>query len=111
MSTHALAELDGHADRVVVMKNGVKVADGSMDELQVQSGLPITINARLKQNIPLSERWHFSGGPDTYSATCQANERMALLRELGSMDNIDYIDIHTPSLDEMYAQFLKREDV
>ena len=43
LSTHALAELDGHADRIIVMKNGVKVADGSMDELHVQSGLPLTV--------------------------------------------------------------------
>ena len=36
----------------VVMKNGVKVADGSMDELHVQSGLPLTVNIRLKAPRP-----------------------------------------------------------
>ena len=46
LSTHALAELDGHADRIVVMRNGVKVADGSMDELHIQSGLPLTVTVR-----------------------------------------------------------------
>lgn len=49
LSTHALAELDGHADRHHRYENGVKVADGSMDELHVQSGLPLTVNVRLKE--------------------------------------------------------------
>lgn len=110
LSTHALAELDGHADRVVVMKNGVKVADGSMDELHVQSGLPLTVNVRLKETKPLSARWQTSDGL-SFQAQCKAGERMALLAELGDLDGLAYLDIHTPTLDEMYAEFLKREDV
>ncbi len=110
LSTHALAELDGHADRIVVMKNGSKVADGSMNELQVQSGLPVSIRVRLKRELPLSAAWQRSDGL-SYHASCRTEERMQLLNELGGMDNIDDIDIHTPTLDDMYAEFLKREDV
>ncbi|MCF7521844.1 ABC transporter ATP-binding protein [Neisseria sp. ZJ106] len=109
LSTHALAELDGHADRIVVMRNGVKVADGSMDELHVQSGLPLTVSVRLKHERPLSPRWQFSDG--LYQAQCPAQERMALLAELGDISDLAYLDIRTPTLDDMYAQFLKREDV
>ncbi|MDK4589819.1 ABC transporter ATP-binding protein, partial [Kingella kingae] len=54
LSTHALAELDGHADRIVVMKNGNKVADGNMHELHIQSGLPIKIRVSLAQDLALS---------------------------------------------------------
>ncbi|MCP1659744.1 ABC transporter ATP-binding protein [Neisseria perflava] len=110
LSTHALAELDGHADRIVVMKNGVKVADGNMDELHVQSGLPLTVNVRLKQPKTLSARWQHSDGLN-YRAECKAEERMALLAELGDLNDLAYLDIHTPTLDDIYAQFLKREDV
>ena len=99
------------ADRIVVMKNGVKVADGSMDELHVQSGLPLTVNIRLKSPRPLSERWQPLSDDLSYQAQCQAEERMALLSELGNLSDLAYLDIHTPTLDDMYAQFLKREDV
>lgn len=111
LSTHALAELDGHADRIVVMRNGVKVADGSMDELHIQSGLPLTVNIRLNAPRTLSGRWQPLSDGISYRAQCQAEERMNLLGELGSLSDLAYLDIHTPTLDEMYAQFLKREDV
>ncbi len=48
---------------------------------------------------------------ETAQGALSAEEKMARLRELGSIDNIAQLDIHTPTLDEMYAQFLKREDV
>lgn len=108
LSTHALAELDGHADRIVVMKNGVKVADGSMDELHVQSGLPLTVNIRLNAPRTLSSRWQPLSDGISYRAQCQVEERMELLGELGSLSDLAYFDIHTPTLDEMYARFLKR---
>jgi len=69
LSTHALAELDGHADRIVVMKNGVKVADGSMDELHVQSGLPPPVNQDPRQRgEDLHGDQRVTDGVDEYAA-------------------------------------------
>ena len=110
LSTHALAELDGHADRIVVMKNGHKVADGNMHELHIQSGLPTKIVAQLTHETALPEHWQVSGSLK-YETQCAETEKMARLHELGSLDNVAQLDIHTPTLDEMYAEFLKREDV
>lgn len=112
LSTHALAELDGHADRIVVMKNGNKVADGNMHELHIQSGLPIKINVLLQQEKQLPAHWQpLSGSLKQYTTHCDESEKMARLHELGSLDTVAQLDIHTPTLDEMYAEFLKREDV
>lgn len=110
LSTHALAELDGHADRIVVMKNGNKVADGNMHDLHIQSGLPVTIDVTLQCATTLPEHWQ-NIGQNRYQSQCDTNEKASRLRELGSLANIAQIDIHTPTLDEMYAEFLKREDV
>ena len=110
LCSHALAELDGHADRVVVMKNGHKVADGNMHELHVQSGLPVTIDVVLNRETPLPEHWQ-TIEPLHFHCRCDASEKAERLRELGSLDNIAQIDIHTPTLDEVYAEFLKREDI
>ena len=110
LCSHSLAELDGHADRVVVMKNGHKVADGNMHELHVQSGLPVTIDVVLNRETPLPEHWQ-PLEPLHFHCRCDASEKAERLRELGSLYNIAQIDIHTPTLDEVYAEFLKREDI
>ena len=47
LSTHALSELAGHADRVVVMKAGRKIADGTLSELRRRTGLPLRIRLTL----------------------------------------------------------------
>ena len=111
LSTHALAELDGHADRIVVMKNGHKVADGNMHELHIQSGLPTKIVVQLVNEIQLPEQWIQVSGSLKYETQCAETEKMARLHELGDLLNVAQLDIHTPTLDEMYAEFLKREDV
>ena len=110
LSTHALAELDGHADRVVVMKNGHKVADGNIHELHIQSGLPVTIDVLLNQDMNLPEHWQ-KVGDKHFVSQCDTEHKAQRLRELGNLDNIVQIDIHTPTLDEVYAEFLKREDI
>ena len=38
LSTHALSELAGHADRIIVMKAGRKIADGAMSALRQSTG-------------------------------------------------------------------------
>lgn len=111
LSTHALAELDGHADRIIVMKNGHKVADGNMRELHIQSGLPIHIQVTFQSDKSLPAHWQSISGSLKYATECAEQDKMARLHELGSLDNVAQLDIHTPTLDEMYAEFLKREDV
>lgn len=110
LSTHALAELDGYADRIVVMKNGVKLADGTMRELQEQSGLPERIRVQFKHPISLPTTWRAIGN-NTYEIDSDVRAKVQRLKELGDLNNLLSLDIHTPSLDEMYAHFLKREDI
>lgn len=110
LSTHALAELNGYADRVVVMKNGVKLADGTLKELQAQSGLPERIEVTFKVPVNLPTHWT-STGECSYSIQSQPYQKIDLLKELGDLNQLASLDIYTPSLDEMYAHFLKREDI
>lgn len=109
LSTHALAELDGHADRIVVMKNGSKVADGKLRELHRQSGLPVRMEVLLYREAELPPPWR-QLSERLYGTSCPPERQTEYLRLLGAWDNIERLDIHAPTLDEVYAGFLQRED-
>lgn len=109
LSSHALAELEGEVDRVVVMNAGRKMADGSLDDLRHMAGVRPRVRLRLPELVPAGdERWGAweprPGG--LVEAACDEAEILPLLRSLpaGTRD----IQVIRPSLDEIYARFLRR---
>ncbi|CAM3379989.1 Cu-processing system ATP-binding protein [Paracoccus aminovorans] len=94
LSSHALTELDGHAERVIVVNRGRKIADGTLDELRRLAGLPSRLRCRLDgapRLIELSEA-----------------EKPRVLRELLDAGASE-ITLEDPSLDDIYAHFLRSE--
>jgi len=115
LSTHVLTELEGNTDRVVVMKNGRKVADGSMSALRRSSQLPvrlrITLPAHDARPGQLPDGWE-RVSERQYELACSEAHKIAALQGIATLGlPLDDIDIHAPSLDDMYAQILKREDI
>lgn len=115
LSTHALSELDGHTDRIVVMKNGSKIADGSMSQLRHNADLPIRIRLRLAagSSVPgqLPDAWRRIN-ESQFELACSESGKVAAIQGLGAIRlPMEDIEIHTPTLDDMYAHFLRREDV
>ena len=47
LSSHALTELEERAGRVIIMNRGVKVADGTLDELRRIARLPTKIRMKV----------------------------------------------------------------
>lgn len=94
LSSHALTELEGHAERVIVINRGRKIADGTLDELRALAGLPSRLNCVL------------DGAPQLVELS--QSEKPAVLRVL--LDRgATRITLEDPSLDDIYAHFLKRE--
>lgn len=116
LSTHVLTELEGNTDRVIVMKNGSKVADGSMSTLRHSSSLPTRIRITLPPDAPaglLPDGW--TATSDTsYELACDEQAKVAALCSLGSLTAqglaFEDIEVRAPSLDDMYAHILERED-
>ncbi|CAO3456173.1 Nitrous oxide reductase maturation protein NosF (ATPase) [Azospirillum argentinense] len=97
LCSHALTELEGQADRVVVMNRGRKVADGSLATLRGLAQLPVRI--RLTRT---------SG--EVVETTCANDDKVATLRRIACEGpELADIEVVQPSLDEMYAHFLRRE--
>lgn len=108
LSSHALAELAGQADRIVIMKSGVKTADGSLHELRRNAGLPTRLRAWFGDTVTLPAPWQKEGG----GWGCDSNEgdKVARLGELWQAGQPTNIDILPPTLDDLYAHFLRREE-
>ncbi|HYG45859.1 MAG TPA: ABC transporter ATP-binding protein [Bordetella sp.] len=113
LSTHALAEIANHVDRVIVMKHGHKVADGTLAQLRQSIGVPVRIVLTLAQPVPataLPTPWE-PMGPTRFERLCAEAGKVSVIRELGRMGlPLADIDIHTPSLDEIYAHLLERKN-
>lgn len=112
LSTHALSELAGHADRIVVMKAGRKIADGAMSALRRSTGLPIRIRLTLANaDAPPPGAWRrIEAG--RYELACQEHDKIAAIRGIGAIStDIHDLDIQVPGLDDIYAHLLEREDV
>ena len=111
LSSHALAELEGQVDRVVVMIQGRKVADGSLADLRALAA----IRPRIRLRLPRAPR-AVANGPDAWvgwtsvsegaqELSCDEDDVASVLRGLPS--SAEEIEILRPSLDELYAAFQK----
>ncbi len=110
LSSHALAELADQADRIVIMKNGVKTADGSLQELRQNAGLPTRLRVWYDDAaIALPAPWQADGAGQWFCDVSEG-EKTALLGGLWQAGTPRNIDMLPPALDDLYAHFLRRED-
>lgn len=107
LSTHALAELVGQVDRIVIMKHGCKMADGTLFELREQAELPTLLLAYTdSRNLPAP--WRQSAAGEWRCEVAQA-EKSAVIAALYAHCTPRDLDIVPPTLDDLYSSFLKRE--
>jgi len=112
LCSHALAEMEGQVDRVVVMNRGRKVADGTVQALRRLAGVRPRLRVRLAEmpravvNGP--DLWHGWArvAPCVLETECDEMELAAQLRALPT--DAGEVEIVRPSLDDIYAEFLRR---
>lgn len=119
LSSHALTELEERAGRVVIMNRGVKVADGSLDELRRIARLPTRIRLKVAASsiadvesriAPLGD-WRRVNG-HMLEITAASDQKIELLRRATAEgDSIEDVDVAPPTLDELYAHFLRSQEV
>ncbi len=111
LSSHALSELEGRADHIVIMGQGVKIADGSLDALRSIARLPTRIRVRLAEG----EERRLEGDADwrpvnghMLEIEAAPEDKVALLRAAVGARIAD-LDVTPPTLDELYAHFQDRQ--
>jgi len=119
ISSHSLHEVEARASRFVILKSGVIVAMGSLDELYQQATLPVHLKISVAegQASRVAERlgsdiniMHINN--ESFHLSCLSKEKMPLIRHISSLGE-DVIDmqIMPPRLDELYTHFMQEGEV
>ena len=117
ISSHALNEVEARADRFVIMKAGIIVACGTLDELYQQVALPVqlrvsvasgeasSIAERLGSEVNISKV-----NDQSFCLSCANYEKMPLIRRITELgDGVQDLQIIPPRLDEVYSHFMKAD--
>ena len=114
ISSHALNEVEARADRFLIMKAGVLVASGTLDELYQQVALPVRLRVFVASGeaSKVSERLGsdvniVKTNDQSFTLTCNNDEKMPLIRRLTELgDAVQDLQITPPRLDEVYSHFM-----
>lgn len=109
LSSHALEELEGRVERVVILDHGQVVADGTLGELRRLARLPVRLRLTLAGGG--APDWLDADArriaPDLVELACPQAEKMALLRRAAQDPGVADIEVLQPTLDALYGHFLR----
>ena len=114
ISSHALNEVEARANRFIIMKSGVIVASGTLDELYQQAALPVrlrisvtpgeasSVAERLGSEVKIGEV-----NNQSLNLSCVNGEKMPLIRRISDLGEVvNDMQIMPPRLDEVYSHFM-----
>lgn len=118
LSSHALTELEERAGRVIIMNQGIKVADGSLDELRHIAQLPTRIRLKVTDAglTDVSEwlgpvaGWRRINSHMVEVDAAPERKIEVLRRATGTGAPVEDLDVVPPTLDELYAHFLLSQE-
>lgn len=118
LSSHALTELEERAGRVIIMNRGIKVADGSIERLRNIARLPTKIRLKVAGLSPGElPPWLPADAPcrrlngHVVEIDAAPERKIELLHSAtASGTAVEDLDAIPPTLDELYAHFLRHSE-
>jgi Cu-processing system ATP-binding protein len=111
ISSHALNELEDRAEHVLIMNRGKLVAQGSLSELRSISQLPIRVALDLAPGASMPQAWmngaSVAAPHGRILLVPDEAAKMELLRVAAGHPGVTNIEIAAPTLDDLYAHFLR----
>lgn len=114
ISSHALNEVEARASRFIIMKEGIIVASGTLDELYQQAALPVRLRISVAAGEASSVAERLGSevnigkvNNQSISLSCFKEEKMPLIRHISSLGDVVHdMQIMPPRLDEVYSHFM-----
>lgn len=117
ISSHALNEVEAHADRIAILRQGELVACGSLGALKADLGLPVRMQvsvaadqaSAIAQSLPPGVQTLGVNG-QSLDLLCPDGTKMAVVRYLGGLGaQIHNLEMMPPRLEQIYAHYVNGE--
>ncbi|WP_417775535.1 ABC transporter ATP-binding protein [Stutzerimonas xanthomarina] len=115
LCSHVLPGVEAHINRAAILAKGQLQAVGSLAQLRVEAGLPVRIRASgIGDSAGWLQRWDAAGhsaralGERSVEVSAINGHKLPLLRELLGESEPDDIEIHQPSLEDLYRYYMQR---
>ncbi|RDD62062.1 ABC transporter ATP-binding protein [Ferruginivarius sediminum] len=113
ISSHVLSELEARTDRIVILHHGHVAADGPLDFIRREAGIPTLLRIRTRPCRTGEVVSAFDGRVDwervderTVLLFCPPMEKMAALRRVAGMgDIVEDIETIPPGLEQLYRHY------
>lgn len=107
LCSHVLPGVEKYIDRALIMGQGELLAEGNLHDLRHQADLPLTFTLQGDIQLPDALQPH-SHAPDNgseLSLSIPLHQKMAVLKQLMELPGLDNIDLHLPTLEDIYTHF------
>ncbi len=112
LSSHALTEVEARTDRIVILSNGVVVADDTLAGLRRRAALPTRIQISARPGAADAVARELTAGRRNgvmVDLVCAADKKLAHLGSIAAMsDMIEDVDVIPPSLEDIYDHYSRR---
>ena len=113
LSTHALAEVGERVDKVAVLHKGGLLRAGSLADLRQETAAEVRVRLRVQtcttgivlQALPEGVRC-VSRDAAHLELLVPAHHKMAVLRRISDMPNVEDVEMSTPGLEEIYRRLV-----
>lgn len=114
LCSHVLPGVEAHINRAAILAKGRLQAVGSLSQLRAEAGLPVRIRASgISERDSWLQRWtdagHSARGLSETSLEVVAinGHKLVLLRQLLGESEPEDIEIHQPSLEDLYRYYME----
>lgn len=107
LCSHVLAGVEKYIDRALILGRGHILAEGSLSTLSEQTELPVTFQLQ-GSNLQLPSHLQASSSITDHGVQVQVSQqqKMAALQQLVALPSLENIDIHMPSLEDIYTHYM-----
>lgn len=107
LCSHVLPGVEKYIDRALIMGQGRLLAEGSIHDLRQQAHLPATFHLQ-GNTLVLPEHLASKAviGPQGPRLDIELRDKMSTLQELANLPGLENMDVHLPSLEDLYTHFI-----